>query len=202
VCYAFGIGTAIALDGPADVATLRDLLAPYRGQHVVSGAGCVAYNGPVDLYLGTAAHHLRLLDDAVADLEAAARACASNGAAGYHAEARYELAAALARRARPGDLPRARALSADVAKQAEALGMQPWADRALRLLEQLDRRGDPLTRREREVATLVAKGLTNREIAGRLSISERTAQNHVQHVLTKLGLANRSQIAVWVTQRT
>jgi len=202
VCYAFGIGTAIALDGPADVATLRDLLAPYRGQHVVSGAGCVAYNGPVDLYLGTAAHHLRLLDDAVADLEAAARACASNGAAGYHAEARYELAAALARRARPGDLPRARALSADVAKQAEALGMQPWADRALRLLEQLDRRGDPLTRREREVATLVAKGLTNREIAGRLSMSERTAQNHVQHVLTKLGLANRSQIAVWVTQRT
>lgn len=80
--------------------------------------------------------------------------------------------------------------------------MQPWADRALRLLEQLDRRGDPLTRREREVATLVAKGLTNREIAGRLSMSERTAQNHVQHVLTKLGLANRSQIAVWVTQRT
>jgi DNA-binding NarL/FixJ family response regulator len=51
------------------------------------------------------------------------------------------------------------------------------------------------------VAELVAQGLTNREIASRLFLSERTAQNHVQHILDKLGLPNRSQIAVWVTSR-
>ena len=59
----------------------------------------------------------------------------------------------------------------------------------------------PLTRREWDVAGLVAAGKTNREIAGELSLSERTAQNHVQHVLTKLGLSNRSQIVAWVTQQ-
>jgi DNA-binding NarL/FixJ family response regulator len=43
----------------------------------------------------------------------------------------------------------------------------------------------------------VTEGLTNRQIAERLFISERTAQNHVQHILTKLGFATRSQIAAW-----
>jgi DNA-binding NarL/FixJ family response regulator len=54
-----------------------------------------------------------------------------------------------------------------------------------------------LTRREWEIAELVAEGLSNREIAERLVLSERTAQNHVQHILTKLGLPNRGQIALW-----
>jgi DNA-binding NarL/FixJ family response regulator len=52
-----------------------------------------------------------------------------------------------------------------------------------------------------EVAELVAEGLTNRQIGERLFISERTAQNHVQHILTKLGFATRSQIATWSTRR-
>ena len=54
-----------------------------------------------------------------------------------------------------------------------------------------------LSPREVEVAHLVAEGLTNRQIAARLVISERTAQNHVQHILTKLGFTTRSQIAAW-----
>jgi DNA-binding NarL/FixJ family response regulator len=58
-------------------------------------------------------------------------------------------------------------------------------------------RTDELSPREVEVARLVAEGLTNRQIAARLVISERTAQNHVQHILTKLGFATRSQIAAW-----
>ena len=59
----------------------------------------------------------------------------------------------------------------------------------------------PLTTREREVAALVAKGLTNREIASRLVISERTADSHVQHILNKLGFSSRAQIAAWATER-
>ena len=55
-----------------------------------------------------------------------------------------------------------------------------------------------LTRREREVADLVAQGLTNREIAGRLFISERTAESHVEQIRGKLGFRSRAQIAAWV----
>ena len=54
-----------------------------------------------------------------------------------------------------------------------------------------------LTRRERQIAELVAEGLTNREIASRLVISYRTVQGHVEHILTKLDLTSRTQVAVW-----
>jgi DNA-binding CsgD family transcriptional regulator len=55
-----------------------------------------------------------------------------------------------------------------------------------------------LSHREAEIARLTSAGLTNREIGRRLSISERTAEAHVQHILNKLALANRAQIAAWV----
>lgn len=60
------------------------------------------------------------------------------------------------------------------------------------------RRHGPLTAREREIAALVADGLSNREIARRLVITERTAENHVSHIMDKLGLASRTQVASWV----
>src|SRR5262249_25608851 len=50
---------------------------------------------------------------------------------------------------------------------------------------------------EQGVAALVAEGLSNREIAHRLSIAERTAEGHVQHIMNKLGFRSRAQIAVW-----
>lgn len=54
-----------------------------------------------------------------------------------------------------------------------------------------------LTKREREVAALVASGLSNKEIAEKLVISERTAEGHVERILGKLGFRSRSQIASW-----
>ena len=57
-----------------------------------------------------------------------------------------------------------------------------------------------LTRREHEVARLVAEGLTDNQIAARLVISPRTAQGHVQKALVKLGLTSRTQLAMWVTE--
>jgi DNA-binding NarL/FixJ family response regulator len=60
---------------------------------------------------------------------------------------------------------------------------------------------ETLTRREQEVALLVARGLTNRQIAQELSVSRNTANNHVARILRKLGLSSRSQIAAWVTER-
>lgn len=56
---------------------------------------------------------------------------------------------------------------------------------------------DPLTRRERQVAALVAEGMTNRGIAGELVLSQRTVDGHVDRILTKLGFSRRAQIAAW-----
>ena len=56
----------------------------------------------------------------------------------------------------------------------------------------------PLSAREWQVARLVTRGLSNREIGKTLTISERTVDAHVQHILNKLGFNSRAQIAAWV----
>jgi DNA-binding CsgD family transcriptional regulator len=59
-----------------------------------------------------------------------------------------------------------------------------------------------LSPREGEVARLVAEGLTNREIATRLFISERTVESHLERIRRKLGFHHRSEIAAWITRGT
>ena len=61
--------------------------------------------------------------------------------------------------------------------------------------------GVRLTRREDQIAGLIADGLSNREIAERLVISQRTAEGHVERILTKLDFHSRSQVAAWVGER-
>jgi DNA-binding NarL/FixJ family response regulator len=56
-----------------------------------------------------------------------------------------------------------------------------------------------LTPREHEVAALLAQGLTNRQIAERLIVTERTVASHVEHILAKLGFASRHQVGAWAT---
>jgi len=58
--------------------------------------------------------------------------------------------------------------------------------------------GDMLGKRQAEVAALIADGLTNRQIAAKLFISERTVDSHVRGILTKLGFTSRAQIAGWI----
>jgi DNA-binding NarL/FixJ family response regulator len=66
--------------------------------------------------------------------------------------------------------------------------------------EPADRSG-PLTRREREVAELIAQGLTNQQIAVRLVVSRRTAESHVEKILRKLGFTTRTQVATWLVEQ-
>jgi len=54
-----------------------------------------------------------------------------------------------------------------------------------------------LTRREREVAGLIAHGLSNRQIGARLVITDRTVAAHIEHILDKLAFTSRTQIGVW-----
>jgi DNA-binding NarL/FixJ family response regulator len=56
-----------------------------------------------------------------------------------------------------------------------------------------------LTRREQQVAALIAQGMTNRRIAAELVLSPRTIDGHVDNILTKLGFSSRAQIAAWWT---
>jgi predicted ATPase/DNA-binding NarL/FixJ family response regulator len=98
--------------------------------------------------------------------------------------------------------PARRALGATVAAEAWAAGMRMSLDEAVaRAVERVAADPAPLTPRELEVAQLVALGLSNREIAQRLVISARTADNHLQHILNKLGLSSRVQLAAWVMER-
>jgi DNA-binding CsgD family transcriptional regulator len=55
----------------------------------------------------------------------------------------------------------------------------------------------PLTAREYAVAMLIAEGLTNSELADRLDIAPKTASAHVEHILAKLGVSRRTEIAAW-----
>jgi NarL family two-component system response regulator LiaR len=66
---------------------------------------------------------------------------------------------------------------------------------AARLMEEFAG-GDPLTSREHEVVALIARGLSNKRIALELGISERTVKSHVRNVLSKLGLTDRTQVAM------
>ena len=60
--------------------------------------------------------------------------------------------------------------------------------------------GDRLTPREVQVAELISRGMSNKEIAASLVISQRTAETHVEHILTKLGLTSRTQVVAWISR--
>ncbi len=67
----------------------------------------------------------------------------------------------------------------------------PPSDKAVR---------SPLTARQLEIARLIARGYTNQQIAEALVLTPGTVANHVQHILERLGLHSRTQIAVWFTR--
>ena len=92
---------------------------------------------------------------------------------------------------------------------AKGTAMDPAEAVAFALGEPARLRPDPgragpgqLTRRERDVAALVARGQSNGQIAASLIISVRTVETHVQHIMDKLGCSTRAQIAAWSAARS
>jgi len=75
------------------------------------------------------------------------------------------------------------------------------ADATKRAMERMIQMpGSELTEREREVLALIARGYTNKQIAEALTVTEKTARNHVSHILEKLGLSRRSEAAVYAVE--
>src|SRR5215470_12403792 len=164
-------------------------------------------DGSAEYALGCLAGYLGKPGAAVRHLRSAVTGNQGAGLPPFEFQARYELARVLARRGRAEDRPEALVLADDAARGAGRLGMRTLRADAQRLADSLHgnvgRSGQGgLTRRESEIAELIARGLTNRQIARLLHIAERTAENHVQHILTKLGFQNRSQIAAWAAGMT
>jgi DNA-binding CsgD family transcriptional regulator/tetratricopeptide (TPR) repeat protein len=135
-------------------------------------------------------------------LEAAIASWEARGRCWEALWARLDLAAAHLRSSRFVD---AMNLVHEVRAAAEPIGAAPLLARADQLARTAKGRGaeqepwHPLTTREFEVARRIAEGLTNAQLADELSISPKTASSHVEHILTKLGVSRRAEIAAWTT---
>lgn len=136
---------------------------------------------------------------AAATLIAGTRVAPPVAFTGEYAEAIYRMSDAdpkgrVARAYAEGQAMDAAAAAADALELARTLAGRPAADSA-------NAPRSPLSGREQEVTALVAEGLTNRQIAERLIISERTADGHVGNILSKLGFSTRAQIAAWCVEQ-
>jgi DNA-binding CsgD family transcriptional regulator len=187
-------------------------------QVLVARLACVAYLSAGDWfyfclarYLGDAA---ALLGDRTSARSYYVQALESAGKIGFRSElalTRVSLAELLLQER--DETARFEALEhLDIAiPELRDMKMQPALERALALKGKFEppaaqRPGrqstsDTLTAREREIADLMADGLSNREMAEKLVISEGTVEVHVKHILGKLGFRSRAQVAGWVARR-
>jgi DNA-binding CsgD family transcriptional regulator len=185
---------------PATAEAVHRLLLPYADLHLVGGAGAPTTGGSVRLALGIAARVAGKPDAAVRHLRTAVAVNDASGLAHPAVLARLELAVALRACGRPSDVDESIGLLAEADAAAARMGMVPLRAHIAELRAAAED-GGVLSRREAEIAELVGRGLTNRQIAATAHISERTVETHVGHVLAKLGFSRRSEIAVWAAAR-
>ena len=191
---------AWALDHPDVASAIYSALEPFAEELGVSSSGQAVSLGNVSRYLGQMAALIGDWDRVEVDFARAMRRNLETGARGEVAETRFDWASALLRRGLVRDRERASAMLDAAERGASELGMESLRRRASASRAALKAGRSPLTDRELEVAALVADGLTNKEVASRLRLSVRTAENHVLNVMNKLGLDNRAQVAAWFTR--
>jgi DNA-binding CsgD family transcriptional regulator len=190
-----GVRAALAAARPADAERWLDRVAGYLGDQTAISAPAVAHGrGLVSLAAGSTGMARTALEGAVRGWDELGRVWEATWA-------RLDLASVDLRSSRFAE---AASLLADARATAAGLASAPLLDRVVALTRIARGRGSvdeawrPLTSREFEVARLIADGMTNSEIAGALNVAPKTASAHVEHILAKLGVARRAEIATWV----
>ena len=191
---ATGARSFIAARRPDDAARwLAQARTFFTGWDSVAGAALSHGEGLVRLAGGS-------LTAAREGLERAVRGWEERGRIWESLWARLDLAQCLMRMNRHAE---AADVLAEVRAKGEAIGSTPVLGRADELVKASRGRGReqepwrPLTVREFEVARLIAEGMTNAQIAGELSVSPKTVSAHVEHILAKLSVARRTEVAAW-----
>jgi DNA-binding NarL/FixJ family response regulator len=200
------------LDDDARASVLYQQLLPYEDLFALAGSEVSL--GPVALTLGNLAARLGQSEEAAAHFERALALALQAQARPWLAHTYHSHAAFLAARNNPGDRDKAIEMLATALEISDEIGMRVLTEQIKLELTQLGARprrkkadgrqdkrapkGPVLTPREREVAALVAEGMTNRQIAESLYVAERTAETHVENILMKLGFTSRTQVARWV----
>ena len=191
--------TAVLLQHPAAAAAIARNLE------------CIAGLSVGDWFYTSVARHLasaaKLSGDrqrARAYYEQALEACAKIAFRPELALTHLDLAELLVDAPGRGDLLEARRHLDVAISELRHMNIQPALERALNIADRPQLSGlttadrTDLSGREREVAALLARGTSNREIAEALVISEGTVEVHVKHILSKLGLRSRAQVAAWL----
>jgi DNA-binding CsgD family transcriptional regulator len=166
----------------------------------IAGAGTVWYEGSVARMVGELDVSCGDYQAALAHLEEGLGVDTMLGARPYTVRGRLALARACWA---TGDVPRTIELARIVAVDARELDMPGPLLEAESLLAEARaaaRTADPLTTREREVAELIGQALSNRDVARRLVLSERTVESHVRNILTKTGLRSRTELTRWLLE--
>ncbi|MFD3707547.1 AAA family ATPase [Nocardia sp. NPDC058658] len=192
--YSVGVGAELL----ADAETADRVYRAFEGRehhYAADGTGALFCVGSIARIRADSARVAGHLDAAVDLYRHGLAMDTAIGARPFIALGHLGLARTLLARA---DLPAARATAEQAAAAFRRLEMPhrlAAADALLTEITTATRCADPLTLREREVHDLVATGMTNREIATRLVLSERTVETHVRNILTKLALPNRMGIS-------
>ena len=190
---------AILLRDTEVAADLYELIAPIAHYYSGDGSGAIFSHGANARQAGELALTAGRPADAARHLRDAVTMNARVGARPHTALSRLGLARALL--ASGDSLTEAEALAVGAASEFRRLDMPARASEAAQAATEIAgrrRNASPLSSREEEVASLVAQALSNRQIADRLVLSERTVETHVRSILAKLHFSTRTEIATWV----
>ncbi|MFC0110679.1 ATP-binding protein [Kibdelosporangium aridum] len=189
-------GAAIMLDDTETADAVYRVFSTLEPDYMTDGGGAVFCAGASPRLVGELALTTGRVAEAIDQFRLGIEMNSRIGARPFLALSKLGLAQALLRRGEHSDVPEVRKLAAEAAAEFRRLDMPRPLATADALLREAGS-ASPLSRRESEVAELIGQALSNKQIAERLVLSERTVESHVRSILSKLGYTTRTEIATW-----